>query len=137
MKCYQHRQTEAVAVCTYCGKAVCSECENQSDSHRITCCAACAEAGERDDVFRIAVRDHLAATETSYRVLSIVLSLVGLVIGVAAIALVPVEWFYVGRRDPADFWFAVVLVLFGAICLAGSRSLYSIGKRYQDIVRRM
>ena len=44
---------------------------------------------------------------------------------------------YVGRPDAADFWFAVVLVLFGVICLAASRSLYGIGKKYQDIVRRM
>ena len=69
--------------------------------------------------------------------MSLVLSLVGALVAVAGIALVPVEFLYVGRRDPADFWFAVVLLLFGVICFASSRSLYSIGKRYHDIVRRM
>jgi hypothetical protein len=137
MKCYQHRQTEAVAVCTYCGKAVCSECENESDSHRITCCAACAEASKRDDVFRNAVREHFAATGRSYGVLSIILSLVGVVIAVAGIAFVPVQFFYVDHWDPVGCGLDVVLILFGVICLAGSRSLYGMAKRYQDIVRRM
>ncbi|HUT93085.1 MAG TPA: hypothetical protein VMY37_26710 [Thermoguttaceae bacterium] len=137
MKCYHHRETEAVAVCTYCGKAVCSECENESDSHRITCCAPCAEAGKRDDVFRNAVREHFAATGRSYRVLSIVLSLVGALIAVGGIALVPVVFLYLERFDPVAFGLDVVLILLGVICLAGSRSLSSIAKRYQDIVRRM
>ena len=137
MKCHQHRQTEAVAVCTYCGKAVCPECENESDSHRITCCTACAEAGKRDDAFRNAVREHFAATGNNYRVLSIVLGLLGALTAVGGIALVPLVFFCRERFDPGVFLLDVVLILFGVICLAGSRSLCSMAKRYQGIVGRM
>jgi hypothetical protein len=43
MKCSAHHQ-DAVAVCAYCGRALCSACEPISSSPRMACSAACADA---------------------------------------------------------------------------------------------
>jgi hypothetical protein len=43
MKCVAHK-AEAVAVCSYCGRAVCADCEKISASKRIVCSDDCAES---------------------------------------------------------------------------------------------
>jgi hypothetical protein len=44
MKCFKHNQTEAIAVCPHCGRALCPECVPTPTSARITCSAECAAA---------------------------------------------------------------------------------------------
>jgi len=41
MKCATHH-AEAVAVCAYCGRALCADCARPSASHRMVCSDACA-----------------------------------------------------------------------------------------------
>jgi hypothetical protein len=41
MKCIAHK-SEAVAVCAYCGRAVCADCEKKSASKRTVCSDDCA-----------------------------------------------------------------------------------------------
>jgi hypothetical protein len=48
MKCFKHK-TEAVAVCAYCGRAMCEECVTSRTAPRIVCSADCGSALERDD----------------------------------------------------------------------------------------
>jgi hypothetical protein len=40
MKCTTHKN-EATAVCTYCGRAVCVDCEKKSASKRVVCSDDC------------------------------------------------------------------------------------------------
>jgi hypothetical protein len=48
MKCAAHH-AEAVAVCAYCGRALCADCAKPSATQRMACSDACAAALERDD----------------------------------------------------------------------------------------
>ncbi|MGH7994562.1 MAG: hypothetical protein ACREDQ_13660 [Limisphaerales bacterium] len=43
MKCTAHH-AEAVAVCAYCGRALCTECAKSSTTQRMICSDACAAA---------------------------------------------------------------------------------------------
>lgn len=48
MKCSRH-QTEAIAVCAYCGRALCAECVPAPAAPRMVCSADCAAALARND----------------------------------------------------------------------------------------
>jgi hypothetical protein len=48
MKCLAHH-AEAVAVCAYCGRALCAECTKTSSTQRMVCSDNCATALARDD----------------------------------------------------------------------------------------
>ncbi len=48
MKCSPH-QAEAVAVCAYCGRALCAECAKPSATARMVCSKNCAAALTRND----------------------------------------------------------------------------------------
>lgn len=48
MKCIAHN-AEAVAVCAYCGRALCAECAKPSTTQRMVCSDACVAALTRDD----------------------------------------------------------------------------------------
>jgi hypothetical protein len=48
MKCLAH-QTEAVAICAYCGRALCVDCARPSATQRMVCSADCAAALTRND----------------------------------------------------------------------------------------
>jgi len=49
MKCAQH-QTEAVAICAYCGRALCSDCIQSPAAPRMVCSKDCAAALTRADL---------------------------------------------------------------------------------------
>ena len=48
MKCFNH-QTEAVAICAYCGRALCVECLPAAAAPRLVCSENCAAALTRAD----------------------------------------------------------------------------------------
>jgi hypothetical protein len=48
MKCLPH-QIEAVAVCAYCGRALCADCAKNSETKRMICSDACGAALTRND----------------------------------------------------------------------------------------
>jgi hypothetical protein len=48
MKCEPH-SSEAAAVCAYCGRALCSQCQRATSTPRIACSATCAEALAKAD----------------------------------------------------------------------------------------
>jgi hypothetical protein len=48
MKCQPHN-IEAIAVCAYCGRALCVECVKPSATQRMVCSENCAAALTRDD----------------------------------------------------------------------------------------
>jgi hypothetical protein len=48
MKCQPH-QIEAVAVCAYCGRALCADCAKTSESKRMVCSVDCDASLTRND----------------------------------------------------------------------------------------
>ena len=48
MKCAVH-QSEAVAVCAYCGRGLCADCARPSTTQRLVCSDSCAVALTRAD----------------------------------------------------------------------------------------
>ena len=48
MKCFKHNATDAVAVCAYCGRALCAGCVPPPAALRMVCSADCANALSRD-----------------------------------------------------------------------------------------
>jgi len=48
MKC-SPPQTEAIGVCTYCGRAVCADCAKPGATQRLVCSENCADALARAD----------------------------------------------------------------------------------------
>ena len=49
MKCLKHSSNDAVAVCTYCGRALCSDCILNPTAPRVVCSTDCAEALSRGE----------------------------------------------------------------------------------------
>ncbi|MDR3457241.1 MAG: hypothetical protein P4N60_07335 [Verrucomicrobiae bacterium] len=59
MKCSAH-QAEAVAICAYCGRALCPDCAKPAASPRLTCSADCAAALMRNDqALQILLQKHV------------------------------------------------------------------------------
>jgi hypothetical protein len=48
MKCLPH-QTEAIAICAYCGRALCADCAKSSTTQRLVCSDNCTDALTRND----------------------------------------------------------------------------------------
>jgi hypothetical protein len=57
MKCYNHKDSEAVAVCVHCGRAICFSCAKTSASGRFVCSLACATASEQTENFILVTRN--------------------------------------------------------------------------------
>ena len=49
MKCLNHTTTDAVAVCSYCGRALCPNCIQSPAMTRIVCSTACADSLARGE----------------------------------------------------------------------------------------
>jgi hypothetical protein len=49
MKCLKHDSVDAVAVCAYCGRALCRQCILNAEAPRLACSSACAEAMSRGE----------------------------------------------------------------------------------------
>ena len=49
MKCFKHK-TDAVAICAYCGRAMCEDCIRSPTLRRMVCSGDCAAALAAEDV---------------------------------------------------------------------------------------
>ena len=49
MKCLEHNSVDAVAVCTYCGRALCPDCIHDPAAPRLVCSTSCAESLSRGE----------------------------------------------------------------------------------------
>jgi hypothetical protein len=49
MKCFKHK-TDAVAVCAYCGRAMCEQCVTSPTAPRMVCSNECANSLAQDDL---------------------------------------------------------------------------------------
>ena len=65
MKCAAHN-SEAVAVCAYCGRAVCAVCAKPSSTQRMVCSDHCAAALNRaDQAMELILQKSLASARAS------------------------------------------------------------------------
>jgi len=68
MKCFSH-PTEAVGVCAYCGRGLCTECaQSAADTRRLVCSPECTTALTRDDraMASILQKSNQSARASSY-----------------------------------------------------------------------
>jgi hypothetical protein len=117
MKCFKHK-TDAVAVCSYCGRAMCEDCITALDAPRIVCSAGCATALARDEQ---AMQSILQKSVQSLKASAFYCYLCGGLSGGAAI----VAWFML----PSPF-----LILFTGACavvLIASGVWYTLVSRKQ------
>lgn len=120
MKCIKHR-TEAVALCAYCGRALCSDCIEAPTAARMVCSTDCATALMRADQ---ALQSILQRSAQAARASAFYCYISG---GLSAAAAV-VAWFML----PSPF-----LILFTggcAIVLIASGIWYGRGAKRKDSV---
>ncbi len=66
MKCLKHQATDAVAICAYCGRALCLECVESLDAPRLTCSQACHEGlAQSDRALHLIVEQNLRTAKAS------------------------------------------------------------------------
>jgi hypothetical protein len=117
MKCFKHK-TDAVAVCSYCGRAMCDDCITAPNVPRIVCSTGCATAQARDER---AMQSILEKSVQSLKASAFYCYLCGGLSGGAAI----VAWFML----PSPF-----LILFTGACavvLIASGIWYTLVARKQ------
>jgi hypothetical protein len=49
MKCLKHNPVDAVAVCVYCGRALCPDCIHNPTASQVVCSNSCVEALSRGE----------------------------------------------------------------------------------------
>ena len=88
MKCEAH-SSEATAVCTYCGRALCPECERVTSSPRTACSQACADAlAKADRAMDLVLTKHIqGARITAYYLY--ILGVIFLAVGIYGYILYP------------------------------------------------
>ena len=98
MKCTAHH-AEAVAVCAYCGRALCPDCAKPSASQRMTCSENCATLLTRNDqALQILLHKHTqgARMNAIYYLLCGILSVAGAVGAHFYLAVPFLIWFCAG-----------------------------------------
>jgi hypothetical protein len=81
MRCHQHIDSEAVAVCTSCGRAVCRECQKATLNERVLCALPqCAEFEKRGRAVQFAVRHDCANQATQYQAITTMMQSVSILL---------------------------------------------------------
>ena len=66
MKCLKHGSIEAVAVCAYCGRALCTDCILSIDAQRLVCSSNCAEAlSQAEQELRTVLQQNVRSAQAS------------------------------------------------------------------------
>lgn len=108
MRCYEHREEHAIAVCRNCGKAACADCCDDT-GHGIACSSACA--GKLWEANGLGAKPPVPASVSTYFFFGLILAVVGVYLTIT--------------RPGTDFLtFAMAAVFF--VMSAGSY------KRYRD-----
>jgi hypothetical protein len=142
MRCHQHIDSEAVAVCVSCGRAVCRACEKATLNERVLCgLPQCAEFEKRGRAVQFAVRHDCANKATSYHVCATLLEVLSTL--VVAFSLFLLFWEFVvnplfalvpAQRFEASVIAALIVALAWALRKA-ARKLRAIAGVYEDLAR--
>lgn len=120
MRCFNHKEIEAVGVCVNCGKALCTSCISKSSRGKFVCSPECSRAITEADDFR----DYLHVRNTkSWRLIAY-----ALLFPIAFIFLI-FAGFCVWDRNWPLVWLllpvVVIFVLLGLGCLGLGRKMVS------------
>ena len=107
MKCFKHNSADAVAVCAYCGRAVCPDCVSAPTAARIVCSTECGSSLAHEGK---AVQLLLDKSAQSARASAFYCYLTGALSAAAAVA----AWFMLPSPFLIYFTGACALVLFAA-----------------------
>src|SRR5262249_1610556 len=107
MKCFRHHTTDAVAICAYCGRALCPQCVPSGCTDRIACTSDCAAALGTNAK---ALQSLLEKAAQSARASALYCYLTGGLSAGAAVA----AWFMLPSPFLIYFTAACAFVLFGA-----------------------
>jgi predicted nucleic acid-binding Zn ribbon protein len=117
MKCFKH-DVEAVAVCPYCGRALCASCAAATAAPRLACSEECAAALTRNERM---LEMLLQKSRQSARANSVYCYLAGALSAGATIA----AWYWL--PSPLLMWLtgasAVVLIISGVFFGRGARKM--------------
>ena len=143
MKCFQHEQVDAVAVCCACGRAVCAKCTLVTDAQHIVCSDGCQSDDKKAIASRAAVLELILATTRSYKGLVVVFNLLAAVLFLLAIASLFTPMPSTILAEDLSKWRsvtyggAVVFAFLGLICIVGSRCLVKVTQRYDKLVKSL
>jgi len=123
MKCFNHQETDAVAICKNCNKALCKDCAAELENG-IACKNQCEKAveeinelvGRSKDSYKMANTSFLTASN-SYQKLAIWQVLVGIAFIIAGVL----------------FKQNLFLIILGIIFFIGAVSCYSTSRKYAKI----
>lgn len=107
MKCFKHNAADAVAICAYCGRALCADCVPSGKTERIACSADCTAALNHNAK---ALQSLLDKSAQSARASALYCYLTGGLSAGAAVA----AWFMLPSPFLIYFTAACAFVLFGA-----------------------
>jgi hypothetical protein len=143
MRCSQHIESEAVAVCVSCGRAVCRDCQKATLTERVLCgLPQCAEFEKRERAVQFAVRHDCANQATQYQALTTLLQFVSVLLVV--LSLFGLFWAFVLNPLLAvgvpslRFEAVVVTAFFVAFAWAlrkAAKKLRAIAGVYEDLAR--
>jgi hypothetical protein len=144
MRCYQHQNSEANAVCVSCGRGLCSQCQQSTLDQRILCgLPQCAVFERRQTAGHFATAQTCAGNASSLRLLAVLMRSMGVILIFFCIGIF--IWEFVIQYL---YWKTLTnpVVLFGAICafaalaalaISFSRKLRVLEQNFEDIAREL
>ena len=125
MKCFNHNAADAVAVCTYCGRALCTACIPFPTASRVVCSSECQAGLERNER---AMQQLLEKSTQSARASAFYYYLCGGLLAGAAVA----AWFMLPSPVLIYFTAGCALVCFAAGFWHGRGAVDAASKRMDD-----
>lgn len=141
MRCHQHLQNEAVAICVSCGRGLCRDCHQTSPDQRTLCdLPQCADFARKQKALQIAIRQSCANdAETRFQLGTTLnrLAWILLVPGLGLIAIVAVAGGYSGFSGNllSLLIVAIALVLVGWVLQRLRKGLTAQAQNWDDICR--
>ena len=83
MKCFMHRQKDAIGVCKTCGKAMCSDCSSYS-GHSSICPVCLKNQMEKELNLRTIARSSLRSKMITCFVFAVIILIVSVIIAISA-----------------------------------------------------
>ena len=120
MNCHNHQITTAVAICGYCGMALCPECLNKTERNRIVCSVECGQKSDSSDSTIEAIADKIQRSNRAASWFSIGFAILAALLGVVMLKF---------GTDASSIFFGIVLAVLGVINGRYGVSVHIISKR--------
>lgn len=142
MRCHQHLDSEAVAVCVSCGRAVCRECQKTTHDERTLCgLPQCNDYARRQAAVQFAVRQDCSNNASNLHLLAGTMKTLGVILIALCVAIFLWEFvvnllFWRVFRDPVvNLVFIAIFAALASVVISASRKLRAIGQNFEDISR--